>query len=89
MRDRLFTRRREHRARSRRAAHRSSAGPTNLEFARVAIANEDARRDARPSIGMGQRMVRTADGAAGLWGATVSGNTFELLGARAHARAAR
>lgn len=30
-------------------------------------------------IGMSQRMVKTPDGAAGLWGAMVSGNTFELL----------
>jgi predicted permease len=35
-------------------------------------------------IGMAQRMVKTPDGAAGLWGAMVSGNIFALLQTRAH-----
>jgi putative ABC transport system permease protein len=39
--------------------------------------------DATAVIPMSQRMVRTPDGAAGLWGAMTSGNTFTLLGARA------
>jgi putative ABC transport system permease protein len=33
-------------------------------------------------VGMSQRMVKTPDGAAGLWGAMVSGNTFALLQTR-------
>jgi putative ABC transport system permease protein len=40
--------------------------------------------DAAAIIGMSQRMVKTPDGAAGLWGAMVSGNTFALLQTRAH-----
>ena len=32
---------------------------------------------------MGQRLVRTSRGTAGLWGTSVSGNALELLGARA------
>ena len=40
-------------------------------------------RDAAATIGMAQRMVKTPDGAAGLWGAAVSGNAFEMLQARA------
>jgi putative ABC transport system permease protein len=35
-------------------------------------------------IGMSQRMVKTPDGAAGLWGAMVSGNIFSLLPTRPH-----
>jgi putative ABC transport system permease protein len=35
-------------------------------------------------VGMSQRMVKTPDGAAGLWGAMVSGNLFTLLQTRAH-----
>ena len=35
-------------------------------------------------IAMSQRMVKTPDGAAGLWGAMVSGNTFALLQTRPH-----
>ena len=35
-------------------------------------------------VAMAQRMVKTPDGAAGLWGAMVSGNTFALLQTRAH-----
>ena len=34
-------------------------------------------------IGMSQRMVKTPDGAAGLWGAMVTGNIFTLLQTRA------
>ena len=34
-------------------------------------------------IGMSQRMVKTPDGAAGLWGAMVTGNIFSLLHTRA------
>jgi putative ABC transport system permease protein len=51
---------------------------------------QDWRRRARTIeeaaaiIGMSQRMVKTTDGAAGLWGAMVSGNTFSLLQTRAH-----
>lgn len=33
-------------------------------------------------VGMSQRMVKTPDGAAGLWGAMVSGNAFALLNTR-------
>jgi len=33
-------------------------------------------------VGMSQRMVKTPDGAAGLWGAMVSGNAFALLQTR-------
>jgi putative ABC transport system permease protein len=39
--------------------------------------------DAAAVIGMSQRMVRTPDGAAGLWGAAVSANTFDMLRAPA------
>jgi putative ABC transport system permease protein len=35
--------------------------------------------DATAVVGMSQRMVRTPDGAAGLWGAMASANTFTLL----------
>ena len=35
--------------------------------------------EAAAIIAMSQRMVKTPDGAAGLWGAMVSGNTFALL----------
>ena len=35
--------------------------------------------EAAAVIAMSQRMVKTPDGAAGLWGAMVSGNTFALL----------
>jgi putative ABC transport system permease protein len=35
-------------------------------------------------VGMSQRMVKTPDGAAGLWGAMVSANTFSLLPTRPH-----
>jgi predicted permease len=39
--------------------------------------------DAAAVVTLAQRMVRTRNGAAGLWGAMTSGNTFPLLGARA------
>ena len=35
-------------------------------------------------VSMSQRMVKTPDGAAGLWGAMVSGNIFALLPTRPH-----
>ena len=38
--------------------------------------------DAAATIGMAQRMVRTPQGAAGLWGAAATGRTFELLAVR-------
>jgi putative ABC transport system permease protein len=34
-------------------------------------------------VGMGQRLVRTPQGAAGLWGAAVSANAFTMLGVHA------
>jgi putative ABC transport system permease protein len=40
--------------------------------------------DAIGIVGMSQRMVKTPDGAAGLWGAMVSGNAFALLQTRPH-----
>jgi putative ABC transport system permease protein len=40
--------------------------------------------EAAAIIGMSQRMVKTPDGAAGLWGAMVSGNVFSLLQTRPH-----
>lgn len=39
--------------------------------------------DAAAIIGMAQRMVKTPDGAAGLWGAAISGNVFSVLESRA------
>ena len=39
--------------------------------------------DAAAVIDMAQRMVKTPDGAAGLWGAAVSANAFDMLEARA------
>lgn len=39
--------------------------------------------DAAAIIGMAQRTMRTADGVAGMWGAAVSGNVFEMLDAHA------
>jgi putative ABC transport system permease protein len=39
--------------------------------------------DAAVTIGMAQRMVKTPDGAAGLWGAAISNNALEMLQARA------
>ena len=40
--------------------------------------------EAAAIVGMSQRMVKTPDGAAGLWGAMVSGNLFTLLQTRPH-----
>jgi putative ABC transport system permease protein len=40
--------------------------------------------EAAAIVGMAQRMVKTPDGAAGMWGAMVSGNLFSLLPARPH-----
>jgi len=40
-------------------------------------------QDATAAIFMAQRMVKTPDGAAGLWGLSVSGNVFEMLQVRA------
>jgi putative ABC transport system permease protein len=39
--------------------------------------------DAAFTIAMAQRMVKTPDGAAGLWGAAISSNALEMLQARA------
>ena len=39
--------------------------------------------DMAAEIGMAQRMVKTPDGAAGLWGSAVSSNAFEVLKAGA------
>ena len=39
--------------------------------------------DAAVTIGMAQRTVKTPDGAAGLWGAAVSSNAFDVLQSRA------
>ena len=39
--------------------------------------------DATLVVTMSQRMVKTPDGAAGLWGAMIPGNTFALLGTSA------
>lgn len=57
-------------------------GPNNVEFLewRSRARTLDATA---ATIGMGQRLVRTSRGIAGLWGTMVSGNTLELLGARA------
>jgi putative ABC transport system permease protein len=56
-------------------------GPNNLEFAewRSRAKTLDATA---ASVGMGQRLVRTSRGTAGLWGTSVSGNLLDLLGAR-------
>jgi putative ABC transport system permease protein len=40
--------------------------------------------EAAAIINMSQRTVKTPDGAAGMWGAMVSGNLFALLPSRAH-----
>ena len=40
--------------------------------------------EAAAVIEMSQRMVKTPDGAAGMWGAMVSGNLFTLLATRPH-----
>ncbi len=57
-------------------------GPNNLEFAewRSRARTLDATA---ASVGMGQRLVHTSHGTAGLWGTSVSGNLMELFGARA------
>src|SRR6185436_5570620 len=39
--------------------------------------------DSAAVINMSQRMVKTPDGAAGLWGAAISSNAFEMLKTRA------
>lgn len=39
--------------------------------------------DSAAIVGMSQRTVKTADGAAGMWGAAVSGNLFGMLDAHA------
>jgi putative ABC transport system permease protein len=39
--------------------------------------------DSAAVIGMSQRMVKTPDGAAGLWGGAISSNAFEMLRTRA------
>ena len=56
-------------------------GPNNLEYAewRARAATLDATA---ASVGMGQRLVRTTRGTAGLWGTSVSGNLLDLFGAR-------
>jgi len=57
-------------------------GPNNLEFAEWRARTKTLEATAA-TIGMGQRLVRTSRGTAGLWGTAVSGNTLELLGASA------
>ncbi len=57
-------------------------GPNNLEFAEWRSRSKTLEATAA-TIGMGQRLVRTSRGTAGLWGTAVSGNTLELLGANA------
>jgi putative ABC transport system permease protein len=56
-------------------------GPSNVEFREWQARARTLDRTAA-TIGMGQRLVRTNRGIAGLWGTSVSGNTFELLGAQ-------
>ena len=60
----------------------SQRGPNNLEFAEWRLRAKTLDATAA-SVGMGQRLVRTSRGTAGLWGTSVSGNLFDLLGARA------
>jgi predicted permease len=57
-------------------------GITHREFAEWRT-HARTLSDATAIIPMGQRMVRTSDGAAGLWGAMTSANMFALLGVRA------
>ena len=57
-------------------------GPNNLEFAEWRSRSKTLEATAA-TIGMGQRLVRTSRGTAGLWGTMVSANTLDLLGARA------
>ena len=54
-------------------------GPNNVEFLEWQSRARTIDR-AAATIGMGQRLVRTSRGVAGLWGTMVSGNTLELLG---------
>ena len=57
-------------------------GPNNIEFREWQSRTRTLDRTAA-TIGMGQRLVRTNRGVAGLWGTMVSGNTLELLGGKA------
>ena len=57
-------------------------GPNNVEFREWQSRTRTLDRTAA-TIGMGQRLVRTSRGVAGLWGTMVSGNTLELLGGKA------
>ena len=57
-------------------------GPNNLEFAEWRSRTTTLEATAA-AVGMGQRLVRTSRGTAGLWGTAVSSNLLELLGARA------
>ena len=58
-------------------------GPNNLEFAEWRSRTKTLDATAA-SVGMGQRLVQTSHGTAGLWGTSVSGNLMELLGAAGH-----
>ena len=57
-------------------------GPNNLEFAEWRSRAKTFDLTAA-SVGMGQRLVRTSRGTAGLWGTAVSTDLLDLLGARA------
>jgi putative ABC transport system permease protein len=57
-------------------------GPNNLEFAEWRARAKTFDLTAA-SIGMGQRLVRTSRGTAGLWGTAVSTDLLDLLGGRA------
>ena len=57
-------------------------GPNNLEFAEWRSRTKTLDATAA-YVGMGQRLVRTSRGTAGLWGYSVSGIALDLLGARA------
>jgi putative ABC transport system permease protein len=57
-------------------------GPNNVEYLEWRSRTRTLEATAA-TIGMGQRLVQTPRGSAGLWGTMVSGNTLELLGARA------
>ncbi len=58
--------------------------PRNINYQEYQSWRERANtiEEAAAIINMAQRMVKTPDGAAGLWGAMVSGNTFTLLKTR-------
>ncbi len=56
-------------------------GPNNLEFAEWRARTKTLDQTAA-AIGMGQRLVRTSRGTAGLWGTAVAGNLLDLLGGR-------